>query len=106
MKSERIVTYTAEELRALQVKAGPRDWARFDSISHDDLARLIAEDPDDDDGATADWSTILPQPETFAGIEPELLQLLPPPGPARNAEIRRIIRDHLKRKAARGKRAS
>jgi hypothetical protein len=105
MKNERIVSFTAEELKALQAKAGPRDWTRFDSVSDSELARLIAEDPEDDGEVSEPWALGLPQIDALSNVEPDLLNLLPPPGPARNAEVTRIIREYLKRKAARLKRA-
>jgi hypothetical protein len=101
MKSERIVTFTPDELKALQGKAGPRDWTRFDGITDAELARLVADDPDEGDDDLSAWIAGGAQAATLTGVEPDLLRLLPPPGPARNAEISRIVRDHLKRKAAR-----
>jgi hypothetical protein len=95
-----------DEIKAMKARGESQtDWTRFDSITSDELEAMIAGDPDE--GAHPDqvWVRVHPLPEPVAGIEPELLAMLPPPGPERDAEVRRIVRAHLKRKAARARRA-
>lgn len=101
MSNERIVRYTASELQALRAAAGPHDWTRFDSITEEELERMVAEDPDERGFETG--GTMAGDP--MAGVEPELVAMLPPAGPARDAEVSRIVRNHLKRRLARARRA-
>jgi uncharacterized protein (DUF4415 family) len=54
MKKERIVSYTAEELDAMESKT---DWAKVDAMTNEELEAIIAADPDNE-GAYADWSRI------------------------------------------------
>lgn len=98
MSGERIVRYTADEMRQMQAKEGPRDWTKFDAMTDDELEALIAGDPDE--GAHPDQVWVRVSPKAIEDLEPELLKLLPPAGPGRDDEIWRIVRTHLKRKAA------
>ncbi len=47
-KSERIVSYTAEELRQKRARGESQtDWARFDAMTEEELEAAIASDPDE-----------------------------------------------------------
>jgi hypothetical protein len=106
MSNGRIVRYTADELRALRAAAGPHDWTRFDSITNEELERLVAEDPDEAGFENAVLLTDEEVRQALLGIEPELLALLPPEGRARSAEVNRIVIKHLERRQARARKAS
>lgn len=98
----RTVRYTANELRAM---ASRTDWSRVDAITEEELERLIADDPYEAGFEGAVWIASSQMGNLLAGVEPELLASLPPAGPLRDAEVSRIVRNHLKRKAARARRA-
>lgn len=103
MKQETTVRFTREELRARRLSHGTgTDWSRVDNLTEVELAQLIASDVDDP--ANPDWRT-LDREVILLELSPELLGVLPPPGPVRNAEVSRILRSYLKRKVDRRRKA-
>jgi hypothetical protein len=102
-KEQSIVRYTAGELAAMPSRT---DWTRADSITNEELERMVAEDPDEAGFENAFLLTDEEVRQALVGIEPGLVALLPPEGRARTVEVNRIVINSLKRKAARARKAS
>ena len=57
-RSERIVSYTAQEIERMRARGEDRtDWAALDHMSEEELERRIAADPDAETGPI-DWATL------------------------------------------------
>lgn len=98
-KEERIVRYTADELRELVEREGTQtDWARVKATTQEELEAAIASDPDDHAGPI-DWSTAMVNVPKKGGIfirlDPEVLAYFRAGGPGYQTRINAVLRTYV-----------
>lgn len=99
MKDEDIRTYTADELRAMKARGEDlTDWDKVDSISEDELERLIAEDPDECD-LEPDWSRavlVMPHEESvLISLDRDVVDFFRSQGDDPLARIKAVLRAYV-----------
>lgn len=102
MKNERIVRYTAEELRRKLASGelkSQTDWARVDAMTEEDLERAIASDPDADI-ADPDWENavlVIPPSKTPISIrlDDDVLAFFKEGGAGYQKRINAVLRSYM-----------
>lgn len=101
MKNEqRTVSYTAEELEELRRKEGDKtDWAKVDSMTEEKLARLIAEDPDEQD-LEPDWTKaklVMPQAKKLVSLrlDADVFEWFKGQGKGYQTKIQAVLRAYM-----------
>lgn len=101
-----IVRISAAELDKLP--PGKTDWAKFDALTEEDIARAVAEDPDAAP-LDVDWSNaVVMYPKgkmpVSIRIDPEVLAFFKAQGPRYQTRINAVLRDHMERQRSKAKR--
>ncbi len=96
--SERWVRYSADEIRALKSES---DWSLSDSMTDEDIDRLIRDDPDwhgfeDIDWSKAEW--VLPEPKAAISIrlDADVLAFFKEGGRGYQSRINAVLRSYMK----------
>jgi uncharacterized protein (DUF4415 family) len=101
-KKERIVRYTAEELRAKSERGETRsDWAKAAAMTDAEIEADIASDPDEA-GMVIDWDSAtieMPQPKTTLNmrIDRDVLDYFRKTGKGYQTRINAILRSYVER---------
>ncbi|MCI4680842.1 BrnA antitoxin family protein [Rhodoblastus acidophilus] len=99
-KKEHIVSYTAEELRAMQARGESKsDWARAAAMTDAELEASIAADPDEA-GLVADWSKAsveMPQPKAVLNmrVDRDVLEFFRREGRGYQTKINAVLRSYV-----------
>ena len=99
-KKEDIRTYTSEELAAMRERGEDRtDWKKIDSITDEELERLIADDPDERD-IEWDWSTarlVMPEPKAHLTlrVDQDVLAFFKGDGAGYQTRINAVLRTYM-----------
>jgi uncharacterized protein (DUF4415 family) len=99
-KKERIVSYTAEELRAMQARGESKsDWVRAAAMTDEQLEASIAADPDEA-GLVADWSKAsveMPQPKAVLNmrVDRDVLEFFRRDGRGYQTKINAVLRSYV-----------
>jgi uncharacterized protein (DUF4415 family) len=104
MKKERIVTRRWGDRRK-----GKTDWARFDAMTDEDIARAVANDPDAVP-IDIDWSDavlVVPPKKTAISIrvDEDVLDFFKKEGEGYQRRINAVLRSYMQQKAKPKKRA-
>jgi uncharacterized protein (DUF4415 family) len=92
--------YTSEELAAMRQRGEDQtDWERVDSITDDEVERLIAEDPDERD-IEWDWSSahlVLPEPKAHINlrVDRDVLAYFREAGPGYQTRMNAVLRTYM-----------
>lgn len=99
-KKERIVRYSAEELRAMQARGESRsDWARAAAMTEAEIEAAIASDPDEA-GMIVDWSQAsveLPEPKAVLNmrVDRDILDFFRRQGRGYQTKIHAVLRSYV-----------
>lgn len=99
-KSERIVRYTADELRAKRTRGESKtDWARVDAMTEEELEAAIASDPDEA-GWEIDWSTAMagipgPKQQITLRIDGDIIDWFKATGKGYQTRINTVLRRYV-----------
>jgi len=99
-KNERIVSYTADELRAMQARGESKtDWAKAAAMTDADLEASIAADPDEA-GMVVDWakaSVDMPQPKAVLNmrVDRDVLDFFRRGGRGYQTKINAVLRSYV-----------
>ena len=99
-KDERIVSFSAEELRAKLARGGDRsDWDRVRAMTDADVEAAIASDPDEA-GMIVDWSSAtvaMPQPKKTMTIrlDRDVLEFFQKTGRGYQTKINAVLRSYM-----------
>lgn len=104
-KEERIVRYTAAELRAMRDRGEDQtDWARVKATTQEELEAAIASDPDDHAGPI-DWSTAMvnvpKKGAIFIRLDPEVLAFFRAGGPGYQTRINAVLKTYVEQMSKR-----
>jgi uncharacterized protein (DUF4415 family) len=104
MKKENIVTRKWGDRRK-----GKTDWARFDALTDDDIAKAVANDPDAVP-IDVDWSDavlVIPAKKTAISIrlDEDVLKFFKQGGEGYQRRINAVLRSYMQQKAKPKKRA-
>jgi uncharacterized protein (DUF4415 family) len=96
-KSDNIVRYTLDELRKLPDRT---DWAKVDSMTEEDHARLDAEDADlqgfeDIDWSKAEWVDYRPKQAISIRLDPDVLEHFKAGGKGYQKRINAVLRSYV-----------
>ncbi|MDR3493341.1 MAG: BrnA antitoxin family protein [Ancalomicrobiaceae bacterium] len=103
MKNERIVRYTAEEIRR-KIESGElkgqTDWARVDALTDADIEAAMRADPDWQFDLDADWSEavlVIPGGKTPISIrlDDDVLSFFKDGGPGYQKRINAVLRSYM-----------
>ena len=101
-KRERIVRYTADELKAMSEKGlSQTDWNFVGKMSEAELAAAIASDPDEA-GLEFDWSNPLPEPPRPKAVlnmrvDADVFDFFKSQGKGYQTKINAILRSYVER---------
>ena len=99
-KNEHIVSYTTEELRAMQARGESKsDWARAAAMTDAELEASIAADPDEA-RLVADWSKAsveMPQPKAVLNmrVDRDVLEFFRRDGRGYQTKINAVLRSYV-----------
>jgi uncharacterized protein (DUF4415 family) len=99
-KGKSIKRYTAEELEEKISRGEDRtDWKKVDSLTDEDVERLIAEDPDERD-IEWDWASarlVLPEPKAHINlrVDQDVLRYFKAQGPGYQTRINAVLRSYM-----------
>lgn len=100
-KNSDIRRYTAEELERMILEGKDRtDWKKLDSITEDELERLIAEDPDEA-GMEVDWSKarlVMPESKVHVSLrlDSDVLKFFKSKGKGYQTRMNAVLRSYMK----------
>lgn len=110
MSKERIVSYSADEIRQKIARGESKtDWARVDAMTDADVEAAMRDDPDWKDFIDIDWSNatiVYPQPKNPVSIrlDADVLDFFKATGKGYqtriNAVLRHFMQETLKNKKA------
>jgi uncharacterized protein (DUF4415 family) len=101
-KRERIVSYTADELKAMKEKGlSKSDWNFVDSMTEEDLEAAIASDPDEA-GMEVDWTNPLPEPPRPKAVlnmrvDADVFDFFKSQGKGYQTKINAVLRSYVER---------
>ncbi len=101
MKQERIVRYSAEEIKAVRARGQSRtDWTRATAITDAELEASIAADPDEA-AMVVDWSQAaaeMPQPKAVLNmrVDRDVLEFFRRDGRGYQTKINAVLRAYVK----------
>ncbi len=99
--SEKIVSYTSEELAAMRERGESRtDWQRVKAMTDAEIEAAIAADPDAEEITDEDW-----QHATMTvplQLDAEMMTWLQAQGEDYQAHIHRLVREEMRQKGAGG----
>lgn len=99
-KDESTRIYTARQLAAVRRRGEDRtDWKKVDSISDEELEKLLAADEDERD-LTPDWANaglVLPEPKGHVNlrIDQDVLRFFKAQGPGYQTRMNAVLRSYM-----------
>jgi len=94
---ENIVSYTSEELVAMEVRGESRtDWQRVKAATDADIEAAMAGDPDEEEITDEDWKRVtmtIP-----VQLDAEMMTWLKSQGEDYQAHIQRLVREEMQQK--------
>lgn len=94
---ENIVSYTSEELAAMEVRGESRtDWQRVKAMTDAEIDAAIASDPDAEEITDEDWERVTMT--VPVQLDAEMMTWLKSQGEDYQAHIQRLVRQEMQRK--------
>jgi len=99
-KSENIVPYTADELRAMRERGeSETDWERVRALTYEEIEAAIASDPDEA-GWEVDWSTAMagipgPKEQITLRIDGDIVNWFKDTGKGYQTRINTVLRRYV-----------
>jgi uncharacterized protein (DUF4415 family) len=99
-KDESTKRYTSDELAEMLRRGEDRtDWAKVDSLTDEELERLISED-DDERGFVPDWTSarlVMPERKSHINlrIDQDVLRFFKSQGPGYQTRMNAVLRSYM-----------
>jgi uncharacterized protein (DUF4415 family) len=96
----KIKQYSAEELQAMRRRGEDRtDWARVDAMTDEELERLVAEDPDEQD-VEWDWDkavVVMPERKEHINlrVDADVLRFFKKQGKGYQTRMNAVLRSYM-----------
>ena len=108
MSEERIVRYTADEIRKKISDGEDRtDWARVDAMTDEDIERAMRDDPDwadfiDIDWSKAEWVVPVAKKALSIRLDQDIVDFFQASGKGYQTRINAVLRHYMSEEKKRG----
>ncbi|MGA1802518.1 BrnA antitoxin family protein [Rhizobium sp. HT1-10] len=108
MSEERIVRYTADEIRKKISDGEDRtDWARVDAMADEDIERAMRDDPDwadfiDIDWSKAEWVVPVAKKALSIRLDQDIVDFFQASGKGYQTRINAVLRHYMSEEKKRG----